>query len=248
MEIWFTGSGKTTSTSLLSNSTVSNRLITQNIFTEITKLSDATLITIVKEDFLFKNNFVISLLGIFVLFFCVFVLTYVYFKCCRKRSIDNKITQIEWKAQYQSLSPGVTEPEITVQPAHASDSAYLSPAYLSPVSNRYENIETIGTHGSDVRQENNSVVEIMTSRYIGATDQIYTINEPNTSLEDQSENVYNEIYTCWVWLWVLLSSLILKKNNIYSKIHCILFKKYLEISVSFVRSCEKYVIDEYLWG
>lgn len=185
------------STSLLSNLTVSNRLVTQSISTEITKLSDATLITIVKEDFLFKNNFERSLLGIFVLFFCIFVLTYVFFKCRRKRSIDKKMTLSEWKAQYQSLSPGITEPEITVQPAHlrVSYSAYLSPAYVSPVSNPYENIETISFHANDVRHENNRVVEIMTSGQIRATDQMYTINGPSISLEDQSENVYNEIQT-----------------------------------------------------
>lgn len=184
----------TTSTSLFSNFTVSNRLVTQSISTEITNLRDATLITIVKEDLFFKNNLVISLLGIFVLFFCIFVLTYVFFKCCRKRSIDNKMTMSEWKAQYQSLSPGIMKQENTVQPAHyrESDSAYLSPAYLNPVSNRYENTETISLHASDV---SNSVVEVMTSGQIRATDQMYTINGPNMSLEDQSENVYNEILT-----------------------------------------------------
>lgn len=103
----------------------------------------------------------------------------------------------EWKAQYQSLSPGITEPETTVQPAHlrVSDSAYLSPTYLSPVLNRYENIETTSLHADDVRHVNNSVVEIMTSGQIRSTDQMYTINGPNISLEDQSENVYNEIQT-----------------------------------------------------
>lgn len=103
----------------------------------------------------------------------------------------------EWKAQYQSLTPGITEPEITVQPAHlrVSDSAYLSPTYLSPVLNRYENIETTSLHADDVRHVNNSVVEIMTSGQIRSTDQMYTINGPNISLEDQSENVYNEIQT-----------------------------------------------------
>lgn len=98
----------------------------------------------------------------------------------------------EWKAQYQSLSPGVMEPENTVQPAHyrVSDSAYLSPAYLNPVSNRYETTETISLHANDV---SSNVVEVMRSGQIRATDQTYTIDGPNISLEDQSENVYNEI-------------------------------------------------------
>lgn len=104
------------------------------------------------------------------------------------------MTMSEWKAQYQSLSPGIMEPENTVQPAHyrVSDSAYLSPAYLNPVSNRYENTETISRHANDV---SNSVVQVMKSGQIRATDQMYTINGPNMSLEDQSENVYNEILT-----------------------------------------------------
>lgn len=104
------------------------------------------------------------------------------------------MTMSEWKAQYQSLSPGIMEPENTVQLAHyrVSDSAYLSPAYLHPVSNRYENKETISLHANDV---SDSMVEVMTSGQIRATDQMYTINGPNMSLEDQSENVYNEILT-----------------------------------------------------
>lgn len=104
------------------------------------------------------------------------------------------MTMSEWKAQYQSLSPGIMKPENTVQPAHyrVSDSAYLSPAYIYPVSNRYENKETISLHANDV---SDSVVEVITSGQIRATDQMYTINGPNMSLEDQSENVYNEILT-----------------------------------------------------
>lgn len=100
----------------------------------------------------------------------------------------------EWKAQYHSLSPEGMEPQNTVQPAHyrVSDSAYLSPAYLNPVSNRYENTETISLHENDV---SSSVAEVLRSGQIRATDQTYTINGSNISLEDQSENVYNEILT-----------------------------------------------------
>lgn len=89
IDIWFTDSRKTTLTSLIPNVTIPNRLVTRIVSTEITKLSDATLNTIIKEDIFFKNNFVITLLGIFVLFFCIFVLTYVYFKCCRKSTIND---------------------------------------------------------------------------------------------------------------------------------------------------------------
>lgn len=174
---------------------VSNRLLSQIISTEITKLNDATLITFIKEDIFFKNNFVIGLLGAFVLFFCIFVLTYVYFKCCRKRTIDNKISDSEWKAHYQSLSRGVTEPEHTVQPANLqiNDSVYLSPSYHSPVLNRYENIEIINLHANDEKRVIYGVVETTMNGEIRATDQMYT-NEPNISLADQSENVYHEIH------------------------------------------------------
>lgn len=107
------------------------------------------------------------------------------------------MTKSDWKAQYLSLSQGITEPENTVHSAqvHVNDPAYLSTAYLTPVSNRYENVETINIHANDVRHENNGVVEIMTSGHISATDQMYTRNESNISLEDQSENLYNEINT-----------------------------------------------------
>lgn len=107
------------------------------------------------------------------------------------------MTKSDWKAQYLSLSQGITEPENTVQSAQVrvNDSAYLSTAYLTPVSNRYENIETINIHANDVRHLNIGVVETTTSGQIHATDQMYPRNEPTISLEDQSENVYNEIYT-----------------------------------------------------
>lgn len=182
---------------MIPNVTIPNRLVTRIVSTEITKLSDATLITIIKEDIFFKNNFVITLLGIFVLFFCIFVLTYVYFKCCRKSTINENITKSEWTAQYQSLRPMMTEPENTIQSAQVrvNDSAYLSPAYLFPVLNRYENMETVNLHGNDVQQENNGVVESTTSGQIHDTDQMDTRNEPNIFLEDQSESVYHEIYS-----------------------------------------------------
>lgn len=91
----------------------------------------------------------------------------------------------------------MTEPENTIQSAQVrvNDSAYLSPAYLFPVLNRYENMETISLHGNDVRQENNGVVESTTSGQIHDNDQMDTRNEPNIFLEDQSEIVYHEIYS-----------------------------------------------------
>lgn len=106
------------------------------------------------------------------------------------------MTKSDWKAQYLSLSQGITEPENTVHSAqlHVNDPAYLSTAYLTPVSNRYENIETISINANDVRH-NSGVVEIMTSGHISATDQMYTRNESNISLEDQSKNLYYEINT-----------------------------------------------------
>lgn len=106
------------------------------------------------------------------------------------------MTKSDWKAQYLSLSQGITEPENTVHSAqlHVNDPAYLSTAYLTPVSNRYENIETISINANDVRHSS-GVVEIMTSGHISATDQMYTRNESNISLEDQSENLYYEINT-----------------------------------------------------
>lgn len=106
------------------------------------------------------------------------------------------MTKSDWKAQYLSLSQWITEPENTVHSAqvHVNDPAYLSTAYLTPVSNRYENIETISINANDVRH-NSGAVEIMTSGHISATDQMYTRNESNISLEDQPENLYNEINT-----------------------------------------------------
>lgn len=71
--------------------------------------SDTTLADVLPDTELFKYNLVvrviISLIGVFVFFFAIFVLTYIYFKCFRKTSnASGGVRETEWQAQYKSLS------------------------------------------------------------------------------------------------------------------------------------------------
>lgn len=61
------------------------------------------------DDWL-KNSVALSLFGIFVLFFAVFVIVYIYLKCFRKASIAKSSKNAEWQVQYRSLNLDTRQP------------------------------------------------------------------------------------------------------------------------------------------
>lgn len=101
------------------------------------KLIESTRENSPQNDDLLKNNIVITLLGILVLFFSVFVISYIYLKCFRKKAIASVVKEIESHAQYKSLNFIVVhvEPENTVQPALSRQSE-MDSAYLLPMLSR----------------------------------------------------------------------------------------------------------------
>ncbi|XP_078314734.1 uncharacterized protein LOC144619741 [Crassostrea virginica] len=90
---------------------------------------------------IFKNNYVfdviIFLIGVFVLFFSICVITYTYFKCFRKSTNINEIKDNDLRAHYQSLDVEAMQSEATGHQAYieqrrgfTSDSSYISPVFV----------------------------------------------------------------------------------------------------------------------
>lgn len=117
---------------------ISSPSVKNGLSTSTHKSSESTREILPQNNDLLKNNIVISLLGIFVLFFSVFVISYNYLKCFRKKSITSVINASESQAQYKSLNIGLIEPENMVQPAPPRRTEMDSSAYLLPVFSRNE--------------------------------------------------------------------------------------------------------------
>lgn len=104
-------------------------------FTEKNKRSDITSTNFPPGVDAFKNNILIyiilSLVGAFVFFFAIFVLTNMYFKCLRKGTNDNEINVNQKQDHYKSLSFDAVEQECNLHQESVihfnTDSAYLSP-------------------------------------------------------------------------------------------------------------------------
>lgn len=117
----------------MENREISSQLVTDGLSRSTHKSSESNRENLPQNNDLLKNNIVISLLGVFVFFFSVFVISYIYLKCFRKKAIASVINASESQAQYKSLNVDLVEPENTVQPAHPRrmemDSAYLLPVF-----------------------------------------------------------------------------------------------------------------------
>lgn len=104
---------------------------------------------------------IVVLIGIFVFFFSLFVVTYIYFKCFRKHAKDDQIKDNTWQAQYTSLHVETMEPQPQEQQVNVghrgrvnSDSSYLSPVFV-----RNESIsEPDGVFNNDNRLVNREML------------------------------------------------------------------------------------------
>lgn len=125
---------------------------TYAFFTVSDKQIDTTVKNSQTNTDLLKNNIVISLLGIFVLFFSLFVISYIYLKCFRKKETTSGMKNSEQHSQYNSLNFNQVEPESTV---------YLEPlrrmeadsAYLLPVSSPNDGSEL------EIKHESNKIIQ-----------------------------------------------------------------------------------------
>lgn len=93
----------------------------------------------------FKENIVVyvitSLIGVFVFFFALCVLTNMYFKCCRKKNTESRMEENDWqKTQYKSLRFVEAEPEAILH-IESQEQTNTDFTYLTPVFSRNKNCE-----------------------------------------------------------------------------------------------------------
>lgn len=143
------------------------------------------------EISLFKNDFlvhavqvILSLIGVFVIVFTIFVITYIYFKCFRKTTNDGEMKVKHLKTQYNSLSFDADDTESRIQPEQeeqeGTDCTYLTPVYRR--SNKSD------TSSSD------EIVEIFRETPLKRQKNRYKpSNESNFTLDAEPTNVYIEI-------------------------------------------------------
>lgn len=180
------------STIKVQNKLVILRTINYDINSDSNIYSDTTLAFLPPNTNLLKDNLVvriiIGLIGVFVFFFAIFVLTYIYFKCVRRTTITSgEVKENEWHAQYKSLSFDAVEPHLI--PLHPEPQVRVNTdfTYLTPVFSRNESRESRRTGENDRRNEN----EVIPDTHLLET--ISRQNEPNIAHGDGQEHVYIEI-------------------------------------------------------
>lgn len=137
---------------------------------------------------LFKNNFlvhavqvILSLIGVFVIVFTIFVITYIYFKCFRKTSNEDEMKEKHLKAQYNSLSYDAGDTESRIQPEQEEQDC----TYLTPVYRRSDNSDTSCS---------DEIVEIFKETPLNRQKNRYKpTNGSNFTPEADPTNVYIEI-------------------------------------------------------
>lgn len=205
MEVFFIGSPrkystKPSSTSLsvsISKKQFSIPTDSLDFSTDIHKhLSDDKLDNIPSNDNWLNNSVALSLFGIFVLFFSVFVIAYIYLKCFRKELNAKKNKNTEWQVKYRSLSLDTRQPlgtayEEPQEQLIVRDSTYLSPVFSRNVGNTISSLQI-----NDMRIDSNDVSGETTGgehslRHVPTK----TENETNSSLklEERTFDVYTEI-------------------------------------------------------
>lgn len=174
-----------------SNFTASHRT-EGHAFSADVKNDDVTQMTYLPTEFdLLKNDFlvhvvqiIVSLIGLFVIVFTIFVITYIYIKCFRKTTNEGEINEHQNGAQYKSLSFSAVEPESQTQPGlqeqDSTDCTYLTPVFSDRTScdncHSDENIDIVQETSFKTQQ----------SRHTPA-------NESNSTAGAGSTNVYIEI-------------------------------------------------------
>lgn len=148
---------------------------------------------------LLKDNLVvrviISLIGVFVFFFVIFVCTYIYFKCFRKTPIHagGKVRENEWQAQYKSLSFEAVEPQIPLHP-EPQECVNTDFTYLTPVFSRSETRESHHTCENEIRNENEILRGTRLNEYrVNSPETTSKEYEPDITHDGVQQHVYSEI-------------------------------------------------------
>lgn len=158
------------------------------------KFSSTTLNYLPPNIDIFDNVFVlviICLIGIFVLFFAMFVITYIY-KCFRKTNYAGGRKENEWQAHYKSLSLDAVEAEGTVhlepQELDNSDCTYLTPVFICHKSSS-ETRHLDENNGP----ENNESLHDPQPQGQHILEETQNQNKRNASQQNVHEHVYIEI-------------------------------------------------------
>lgn len=146
------------------------------------------------ETDLFKNGFLVhvvqvimSFIGAFVIVFTIFVITYIYFKCFRKTSNEDKIKEKNLKAQYKSLRFGPDDHESRIQP-EPEEQVSTECTYLTPVFRRSDNCDT------NCSDEIVEIFEETPDRLLNGQKNFHKpTNESNVLPDAEPTNVYIEI-------------------------------------------------------
>lgn len=135
----------------------------------------------------------LSLFGIFVLFFSVFVIAYIYLKCFRK-AIAKSSKNIE-QVQYRSLSLDTRQP-VRSDYEEPREQLMADSTYLSPVFSHIEDNESGSFQINNMKIDNDDVSRETTGDGHSLSHvPTYTENETNSSLklEERTYHVYTEI-------------------------------------------------------
>lgn len=156
--------------------------------------SDSTRNSFPKDTEWFTNSFVvyiaISLIGVFVFFFAIFVLTYLYIKCFRNTNNTRELKENEMQAQYKPLVFETVVPQI---PSHPEPQERVNAEYLTPVFSFNDCRESRGHGANERRNENDNLLESQCSGQRNSLETSSIQNEPNIAHTDVREHVYIEI-------------------------------------------------------
>lgn len=137
----------------------------------------------------------LSLFGIFVLFFSIFVIIYIYLKCFRKELNAKSNKNTEWRTKYRSLSLDTRQPlgaaYVEPQELIVTDSTYLSPVFSRNGGNEISSLQI-----NHMRIDSNDVLGETTGGGHNLSRIPTSIeNETNSSLEleQRTYHVYTEI-------------------------------------------------------
>lgn len=187
------------STVRISNISVNYKTVDYDFSRDTNKYSDTTSSFVPPGIDLLTDNLVvriiISLIGVFVFCFAIFVFTYMYFKCFRKATnASDGVRETEWQAQYKSLSFDAIEPQLIPLNPGQQGRVNTDFTYLTPVFSGNESRESRRTGENELRNEN-ELLPVTHLQEQGVCNQKSTSrqDEPNSTHDDVQEHVYIEI-------------------------------------------------------
>lgn len=181
------------STLMASDIPVINITISNSVSSDNKKISSTTMDNLPPNIYFFDNVFVviiISLVGIFVLFFAMFVLSYIY-KCFHKTTYAGGRKENEWQAHYKSLNSNAVEAEGTVhiepQGLDNTECTYLTPVFICHNSSETRRL------GENKGPDNNEILQDTKPYGHQNLEETQKHNKTNVTQQNVQEHVYIEI-------------------------------------------------------